>query len=509
MFKLATQAIANKAISATETHSITTSLRGKVTTAEAIQKPTLPKEEIQKTLTASHLPGLPRYADATLAMTAAQSMNRDRLCHPELVSGSQYLGKPLRRLGFNPTSSNPRVTLNLFQGLKQCRAFSLVEMLMALLVASLLLAALAPVMTKRMDEAKINISGVGAAQYDKDSIISIYTGAEGEDKVFNVPNDVNMIKATLIGGGGAGGNSFYGKQEITTSKAWTVPAGVTKLRIFMLGGGGGGASGGLGTGTAYGDMPAIGSGTLTIKEPGEYAIADKVTPPSTYKTPALDEICKASGITKWTAVSDNTQIAPDTVPTKLLASVSSVTISKVTACGGGGGGGVAGGGGGSGGYLKDIKLADATYPTVFIKVGGGGGGYNSVAESGSYGAGGGGGGVYLKTPYGGGSGGTLGGDGGAGKNSGTAVSGSPGNGTALSYGGNGIVSAGSGGRGGVWGGGGGGGGANVSCNNQNGGGGGGGGPTTLTTAVGTSGTILFQVGGGCEASGSLRIFKIG
>ena len=40
---------------------------------------------------------------------------------------------------------------------KKCYfAFSLVEMLMALLVASLLLAALAPVMTKRMNE-NINI----------------------------------------------------------------------------------------------------------------------------------------------------------------------------------------------------------------------------------------------------------------------------------------------------------------------------------------------------------------
>ena len=61
----------------------------------------------------------------------------------------------------------------------------------------MLLAALAPVMTKRMDEAKINVSGVGAAQYDKDAIIQIYTGAADEDKVFNVPSDVNMIKATL------------------------------------------------------------------------------------------------------------------------------------------------------------------------------------------------------------------------------------------------------------------------------------------------------------------------
>ena len=133
------------------------------------------------------------------------------------------------------------------------RAFSLVEMLMALLVASLLLAALAPVMTKRMDEAKLNISGVGAAQYDKDAIITVFNN----DEVFNVPNDVNSVKVTMIGGGGAGGNSFYGKQEVTTSKSWTVPEGVTKLRVFMIGAGGGGASGGVGTGTAYGNQTTM------------------------------------------------------------------------------------------------------------------------------------------------------------------------------------------------------------------------------------------------------------
>ena len=53
-------------------------------------------------------------------------------------------------------------------------AFSLVEMLMALLVASLLLAALAPVMTKRMNEADIKVMSQ-AADYDKNTVFSVFT----------------------------------------------------------------------------------------------------------------------------------------------------------------------------------------------------------------------------------------------------------------------------------------------------------------------------------------------
>ena len=58
-------------------------------------------------------------------------------------------------------------------GLRKSFAFSLVEMLMALLVASLLLAALAPVMTKRMTDNEVKIISE-AANYDKDSVITIF-----------------------------------------------------------------------------------------------------------------------------------------------------------------------------------------------------------------------------------------------------------------------------------------------------------------------------------------------
>ena len=377
-------------------------------------------------------------------------------------------------------------------------AFSLVEMLMALLVASLLLAALAPVMTKRMDEAKLNISGVGAAQYDKDAIIQIYTGSPDEDKVFNVPSDVNMIKATLIGGGGAGGNSFYGKQEVTTSKSWTVPDGVTKLRVFMLGGGGGGASGGLGTGTAT--IPAGGDGN-TYKDfltEGEHTFT---IPSTATKVPDLDPACAASGKTAWTGVSDGKTYTPG-----------KVAIS-VTACGGGGGGGGkwvgTGGGGGSGGYATNIQLT-GTLSTIYIKVGGGGGGGGngqcgapSIASAG-YGGGGGGGGGCSRPA---GSSGTYGGTGSAGKDNNNVQNGN--NGTNItpssSYGGSGGIgaySAGSGGRGGIWGGGGGGGGLRHNDSGSAAGGGGGGGPTTISTSSGTDETkIIFQIGGGGGGGG--------
>ena len=356
---------------------------------------------------------------------------------------------------------------------KKHAAFSLVEMLMALLVASLLLAALAPVMTKRMDEAKINVSGVGAAQYDKDAIIQIYTGAADEDKVFNVPSDVNMIKATLIGGGGAGGNSFYGKQEVTTSRSWTVPAGVTKLRVFMLGGGGGGASGGLGTGTAT--IPAGGDGN-TYKDfltEGEHTFT---IPSTATKVPDLDPACAASGKTAWTGASDGKEYTPGKVAV------------SVTACGGGGGGGGGsksyGGGGGSGGYVQNIQLS-GTLSTIYVKIGGGGGGGaitdGTPTKGGCYAGGGasshggtGASSTICNTIKGGRGGGGYGGRSCHGK---TSESGESGAGTLLSHGGtygrdtNVSSNGGSGGRGGIYSAGGGGGG-----NSNASGGGGGGGP---------------------------------
>ncbi len=435
-------------------------------------------------------------------------------CFVTVVSLAMTAAQPMKKA----INQRTTVTLNLFQGLKQCRAFSLVEMLMALLVASLLMAALAPVMTKRMDEAKLNISGVGAAQYDKDAVIQIFT----ESDTFNVPNDVNSVKVTMMGGGGAGGDAFHGVQEFKDPKeikSWKVPDGVTRLRVYMVGGGGGGASGGVGVGTAYGDIPAIGSGTVEKKEAGEYVLADLITPPSSYKTPALDEACKASGVTQWTVISDGTKVNPNTTLSKILSN-SSVTISKVTACGAGGGGGgnfsissganYAAAGGGTGGYIKDLSL-NITSSNFYIKIGGGGGGgaHASGSIDGEYNGGGGGGG--YASAKGGSS--QYGGQGGSGLyvnkaestiTSGNAENGYSGNGSITSgggtYGATSCGHAGSGGSGTVWSGGGGGGG--LACSFGSPGGGGGGGPTTISTGTGTSGTIMFQIGGGGGGGGN-------
>ena len=405
------------------------------------------------------------------------------------------------------TLNTKSVILNLFQGLKPCRAFSLVEMLMALLVASLLMAALAPVMTKRMDEAKINISGVGAAQYDKDALVSVFTGEEGEDTSFNLPDGVNMVKVIMVGGGGAGGNSFYGKQEVTTSKTWTVPEGVTKLRVFMLGGGGGGASGGLGTGvetiSGGGDDP-----TKTYKDFGYTGSVQEFTiPSSATKVPALDSKCAASGSTKWTGVADGRDYIPGQVAV------------SVTACGGGGGGGgiysSSGGGGGSGGYLENIQLQGSLPSKIYIHVGGGGGGgcYNVVCSlAAGYGGGGGGCGgdkpEWRIAP----SGGLHGGKGGDGTYSQNAQDGANGVGLSFSNRGDkaygGTYYGGYGGFGSMWGGGGGGGAAGIISDTDGGGGGGGGGPTTISTSNKAGNDdkngeyIIFQIGGGGGGGGS-------
>ena len=105
-------------------------------------------------------------------------------------------------------------------------AFSLVEMLMALLVASLLLAALAPVMTKRMADNEIKVMKE-SINYERDTIISAFDS----DTNFTIPLDAYQVRVTMMGGGGKGGDALYGNKEFTTSQNFTVPDGVTKLKI--------------------------------------------------------------------------------------------------------------------------------------------------------------------------------------------------------------------------------------------------------------------------------------
>ena len=199
-------------------------------------------------------------------------------------------------------------------------------------------------------------------------------------------------------------------------QSWKVPEGVTKLRIFMIGGGGGGASGGVGNGTAT--IPAGGDGN-TYKDfltAGEHAFT---IPSNATAVPAVDERCKASGVSSWTGVSDGKTYTPGKVAV------------SVTACGGGGGGGSScsadcnfGGGGGSGGYVQNIQLQGSLPSKIYIHVGGGGG-YGASGQlqagNGGYAAGGGGSsdsGGEAKV----GSAGTFGGKGGASSGSGVSSS---------------------------------------------------------------------------------------
>ena len=393
------------------------------------------------------------------------------------------------------------------------RAFSLVEMLMALLVASLLLAALAPVMTKRMND-NVSITGIsGGTRLDYKR--TFYTDSE-----WTVPNGVNQINITAIGGGGSGGGASYGFKEITASESnWIVPDGVTKLRVFMTGAGGGGASGGRG------DTWVTVNGEDTHKDfltPGESTFSKIV--------PELDTNCKTSGAVNWISTTDSSKA--------YIPGSSYLNSVKVTACGGGGGGGGGdptqgnNGGGGSGGYLTDRTVMFNTN-TLYIKIPGGGGGGADCgdtenASNGGYYSGGGGGGAGRTNTFGGAAGTGGSGTGGRGYytlsltdslDAGGGLSGSElvySNGSSImSRGGAGNGYAyfitndnnkveyhsGQGGWGGLWAGGGGGGGRSAfyKCG---GGGGGGGGPTTITTQPGTNkDSIVFQVGGGGGGGG--------
>lgn len=307
-------------------------------------------------------------------------------------------------------------------------AFSLVEMLMALLVASLLLAALAPVMTKRMTDNEVKIISE-AANYDKDSVITIFTDAS-EQKEFNIPTDASRITLTAVGAGGAGGNALYGNKEFTANGTFTVPNDVKKIRVFMIGAGGGGASGGMGNGMAYANVPAIGAVETTLTNAGTYTLSDVVNIPNTYIAPALNSYCNKYGaLKKWIMKSDtSTQINPGAKISKIDGSAI-VAFNKFTACGAGGGGGWnydGAGAGGSGGYVVDVNPNTSTAASnIVFKVGAGGtGGTSAVGTYGIGGAGGGTGGA------GGGSGGGAGGQNGNGGNA-NSFGGGGGGGTAV------------------------------------------------------------------------------
>ncbi len=132
-------------------------------------------------------------------------------------------------------------------------AFSLVEMLMALLVASLLLAALAPVITKKMNENVI-VSGTGNAVMLQGGCVFM----EGSyENVCKLPQNTLAIGAIIASGGGGGGGAAkasFGAVKYTdtlngittgavTSNTVTLDKNASNVTVQLTGGGGGGGLG--------------------------------------------------------------------------------------------------------------------------------------------------------------------------------------------------------------------------------------------------------------------------
>ncbi len=117
-------------------------------------------------------------------------------------------------------------------------AFSLVEMLMALLVASLLMAALAPVMTRKTE----------LASFEGDMnppLNSMWVYTNPGNYGFEIPDNVNNISIQASGGGGGGAGASFKtyKEGYTVNKTFTVPKGVYEITFTLTGGGGAGGSG--------------------------------------------------------------------------------------------------------------------------------------------------------------------------------------------------------------------------------------------------------------------------
>ncbi len=146
--------------------------------------------------------------------------------------------------------------VNLFSNIRLC-AFSLVEMLMALLVASLLMAALAPVMTKKMKE-NINVAGVSGGGrapavfkcWDYDNPELQLAGDGSSYKVLPTPypvDDAWNINFILASGGGGGAGATIPNEtfhEYDSTGELKIEPEMDEVNIVSMIGGGAGGGGG-------------------------------------------------------------------------------------------------------------------------------------------------------------------------------------------------------------------------------------------------------------------------
>lgn len=184
----------------------------------------------------------------------------------------------------------------------QKTAFSLIEMLMALLVASLLMAALAPVMTRRMAD-NVTISGTGGAFIPKVYCAYVNNGSslikkETPEEGCAVPDNTysaNIIMASGGGGGGGAAEASNGTLDYTLMPAYTGGSGAnatgggsvqsTKFSkashtmwVYLVGGGsgGGGGNGKVSTAPNEENCKALGSIGTDTDEHTDWATYDGI-----------------------------------------------------------------------------------------------------------------------------------------------------------------------------------------------------------------------------------------
>ena len=123
-----------------------------------------------------------------------------------------------------------------------CAAFTLAELLTAVLVISIIMVALAPVITKRMQQT-VDV------QMTKKKGEEVFSNPG--DYVFEIPIGINTLYIQAAGGSGGGSGvswfehtANYNKAHITScTYNWTVPKGVSEIELTITGSGGGGGAG--------------------------------------------------------------------------------------------------------------------------------------------------------------------------------------------------------------------------------------------------------------------------
>ncbi len=209
-------------------------------------------------------------------------------------------------------------------GARQSRkpAFSLVEMLMALLVASLLMTALAPVMTRRLNNENISFNTMTGSKnipsyaFTNDTVSDITI-----DNACKIPEDIFSMSTIIASGGGGGGGAVgktydsigdkttaynetegkitttevYGEVGQNVSKTFTIDSTMSDIWIELLGGGGAGGDG-AGSGGRYPNEDDCGQWGVYM--PPEYNCTN-VNDISKITTKELVEKCHSTCVSKY------------------------------------------------------------------------------------------------------------------------------------------------------------------------------------------------------------------